>query len=84
MRLALLILAFATATPAESGEARTEFNCLQTPGDGTRCACIGASDCGEMKSSGNCKSEAMCDKGELGAIICSCKATRTPKADRPH
>jgi hypothetical protein len=80
----VLILAFAIVTLAGSGEARTAFNCFQTPGEGSRCACIGASDCGEMKSSGNCKSEARCDKGELGAIICSCKAARTPKADRPH
>ena len=31
-------------------------------------------DCSEMKNSGRCNSEAECDKGELGAVMCSCKA----------
>jgi len=83
MRIALLVLTFTIASLSRSMDARAEFNCFQTPGEGVRCACIGASDCSEMKNSGSCKSEAECDKGELGAIVCSCKATRTPKADRP-
>jgi hypothetical protein len=83
MRIALLVLTLTIASLSRSMDARAEFNCFQTPGEGVRCACIGASDCSEMKNSGSCKSEAECDKGELGAIVCSCKATRTPKADRP-
>jgi hypothetical protein len=79
MRLALLLLAIAIASLARSGAVRAEFNCFQTPGEGIRCACIGASDCAEMTSSGSCKSEAACDMGELGAIICSCKASHAAK-----
>ena len=75
MRIALLILTLMIASLAGSMGAGAEFNCFQTPGEGIRCACIGASD------SGSCKSEAECDKGELGAIVCRCKAARTPKAD---
>ena len=81
MRIALLILTLMIASLAGSMGAGAEFNCFQTPGEGIRCACIGASDCSEMRNSGSCKSEAECDKGELGAIVCSCKAARTPKAD---
>ena len=84
MRVALLVLTLTMASLAGSMRAGAEFNCFQTPGEGIRCACIGASDCGEMKSSGSCKSEAECDKGDLGAIVCSCKAARAPKADRPR
>ena len=84
LRAALLVLILISAPLAGSMGAGAEFKCFQTPGEGIRCACIGASDCSEMKNSGSCKSEAECDKGELGAIVCSCKATRnTPKADRP-
>jgi hypothetical protein len=79
VRLALLVLALAIASLAGSGAARAEFNCFQTPGEGISCACIGASDCAEMTSSGSCKSEAACDKGELGAIICSCKGSHAAK-----
>ena len=79
MRLALLVLALAIALLAGSGKARIEFNCFQTPGEGNRCSCIGASDCSDMKNSGSCKAEAACDKGELGAIICSCKAAHAAK-----
>jgi hypothetical protein len=43
------------------------------PGEGSRCACIGANDCTEMKNSDSCKSEAECDKGELGAIFAAAK-----------
>jgi hypothetical protein len=82
MRAALLVLILMSALLAGIMGAGAEFKCFQTPGEGVRCACTGASDCSEMKSSGSCKSEAECDKGELGAIVCSCKAARTPKADR--
>ena len=74
MRIALLILTLMIASLAGSMGAGAEFNCFRTPGEGIRCACIGASDCSEMRNSGSCKSEAECDKGELGAIVCSCKA----------
>ena len=79
MRAALLVLILMSAPLAGSMGAGAEFKCFQTPGEGIRCACIGASDCGEMKNSGNRKSEAVCDKGELGAIICSCKAAHAAK-----
>jgi hypothetical protein len=77
MRVALLDLTLTMASLAGSMGAGAEFNCFQTPGEGIRCACIGASDCSEMKNSGSCKSEAEWDKGELGAIVCSCKAARS-------
>jgi hypothetical protein len=80
MQAALLVLTLTMASLAVSVGARAEFNCFQTPGEGIRCACIGASDCSEMRNSGSCKSEAECDKGELGAIVCSCKAARTPNS----
>jgi hypothetical protein len=83
MRLALLVLALAVASLAGIVGAGAEFNCFKTPGEGTRCACIGASDCSQMKNSGSCKSEAECDKGELGAIICSCKAARANVGGTP-
>jgi len=78
MRVALLVVILALASLGWNWDARAEFNCFETPGEGSRCACIGANDCTEMKSD-NCKSEAACDKGELGAI-CSCKAARPSKA----
>jgi hypothetical protein len=79
MRVALLVLTLTMASLAGSLSAVAEFNCFGTPGKGARCACVGANDCSEMKKSGSCKSDAACDKGELGAIICSCKAARTSK-----
>jgi hypothetical protein len=79
MRVALLVLNLTMASLAGSMRAGAEFNCFQTPGEGIRCACIGTRDCSDMKNSGSCKSEVECDKRELGAIICSCKAARTPR-----
>ena len=76
MRFALLIVTL-LASLAWSWDARAEFKCFETPGEGSRCACIGANDCTDMKNSDSCKSEAECDKGDLGATICSCKAHRT-------
>jgi len=52
---------------------------FETPGEGRRCACIGAGNCSEMKNSDSCASGPECDKSELGAIICSCKAARTSR-----
>ena len=66
MRVVLLVVILALASLGWNWDARAEFNCFETPGEGSRCACIGANDCTEMKSSDNCKSEAACDKGELG------------------
>jgi hypothetical protein len=74
MRFALLIVTLTLVSLTWNWNASAEFNCFETPGEGSRCACIGANDCAEMKNSGSCKSEAECDKGDLGAIICSCKA----------
>ena len=54
MRAALLVLILISAPLAGSMGAGAEFKCFQTPGEGIRCACIGASDCSEMKSSGSC------------------------------
>jgi uncharacterized protein len=51
MRIALLVLTLTIASLSRSMDARAEFNCFQTPGEGVRCACIGASDCSEMKNS---------------------------------
>jgi hypothetical protein len=76
MRFALLIVTLTLVSLAWNWNANAEFNCFETPGEGSRCACIGSSDCTEMKNSGSCKSEAECDKGDLGAVICSCKAHR--------
>jgi hypothetical protein len=83
MRVALLVLTLAVASLVGSLDAEAEFNCFATPGEGVRCACIGLNDCSEMKNSDSCKSDPECDKGELGAIICSCKAARTAKAGGP-
>jgi hypothetical protein len=73
MRLALLVLILTIGSLAGSMGAGAEFNCFQTPGEGIRCACMGASDCSEMKNAGSCKSEAESDKGELGAVVRSAK-----------
>ena len=54
LRAALLVLILISAPLAGSMGAGAEFKCFQTPGEGIRCACIGASDCSEMKSSGSC------------------------------
>ena len=41
--------------------------------------CAHAGNCSEMKNSDSCTSGPECDKSELGAIICSCKAARTSR-----
>ena len=84
MRAALLVLTLLMASLTVSVGAQAEFDCFQTPGEGVRCACIGTTDCSEMKNSGRCKSDAECDKGELGAVICSCKAARISSYPRPR
>jgi hypothetical protein len=74
MRLALLTIVIVAAfgLPAE---ARTDYDCFVTPQGETRCACEGDESCRAMHNSSSCISEPECDNGELGAVICSCKAT---------
>jgi hypothetical protein len=79
MRAALLVLTLTVASLVGSLDALAAFNCFETPGEGRRCACIGAGNCNEMKDSDSCKSDPHCDKSELGAIICSCKAGKTSR-----
>ena len=57
-----------------------DFSCFDTPDNGRRCACVGSGECDEMLKSGDCKSKPHCDDGELGPIICSCKAAPIPAA----
>jgi hypothetical protein len=73
MRTALLALILLEA-PALTRPAQATFNCFNTPDDGRGCAYVGAGECDEMLKSGYCKSKPHCDNGELGPIICSCKA----------
>jgi hypothetical protein len=79
MRLAVLILTTATGLLFARSEASADFNCFESYGGERRCACIGTSDCSQMKSSDSCKSEPKCDNAELGAIVCSCKAAKTSR-----
>lgn len=78
MRAVLFALAIGSPTIL-SANARAAFNCFDTPQRERRCACTGGSNCIELEKSGNCKSDFKCDDGELGAIICSCKAVRLSK-----
>ena len=48
-------------------EAHADFNCFESYGDGRRCACVGTSDCSQMRISNSCKSDPQRDKSELGA-----------------
>jgi hypothetical protein len=57
---------------ARSG-ASAHVDCFESYGGERRCACIGTSDCSQMKDS-DCRSDPRCDKAELGAIVCSCAA----------
>jgi hypothetical protein len=77
MRVVLLVLTLAVVSLV--GDAWAAFKCFETPGEGRRCACIGAGNCSEMKNSDSCTLGPECDKSELGAIICSCKAARTSR-----
>jgi hypothetical protein len=70
--LRLLIVPVLLLTPS----AGAAFGCFDTPGQGRKCACIGENDCDGMEQSGSCKSNPDCDKSELGALVCSCKAAR--------
>ena len=73
MRVVLLVLTFAVVSLVGGLDAWAAF--LRRPG----CACIGAGSCSEMKNSDSSASGPECDKSELGAIICSCKAARTSR-----
>jgi hypothetical protein len=79
MRAALLVLTLAGLSLLGRLGAGATFNCFETPGEEPRCACVGAGNCSEMKNSDSCKSDPQCDKSELGAIICSCKAAKTSR-----
>ena len=77
MRAALLTLAIVAALFLARSRAWAAFNCFETPEGERRCACIGRNNCSEMR--GSCKSEPVCDHGELGAVVCSCTAMRTSR-----
>jgi len=79
MQSALLVLILAATSFLGSLEARATFKCFETPGEGRRCACTGATDCSKMKNSDSCKSDPKCDNSELGVIICSCKTAQTSR-----
>ena len=79
MRATLLTLTIVMAVFPPRSFARESFSCFDTPFGEHRCACIGVSPCGEMKSSGNCKSDPVCDQDQLGAVVCSCKAGSTSR-----
>ena len=65
MRVILLVLTLAVVSLVGSLDAWAAFNCFETPGEGRRCACIGAGNCSEMKNSDSCTSGPECDKIEL-------------------
>lgn len=77
MRATLLTLTIMMAAFPPRSFARENFNCFNTPNGEHRCACIGMASCSEMKSSGNCNSEPVCDQDQLGAVVCSCNVGRT-------
>jgi hypothetical protein len=79
MRAILFAVAIVTLTLLPVPDAAATFNCFDTPQRERRCACIGGSNCIELEKSGSCKSDFECDDGELGAIICSCKAVGLSK-----
>ena len=79
MRAAVLTLTIVAALFLAHSHAWA-FDCFETPEGKRRGACIGAKDCSEMRQSGGCKSDPECDHGELGAVVCSCTAVRTPRA----
>jgi hypothetical protein len=79
MRTALLTLALLVIVAFAPG-ANADFKCFDTPDGGWRCACVGSGECEAMQKSGACKSDPVCDKGELGSRVCSCKAARAARA----
>jgi len=80
MRLALLTIVIVAAGISRAN-ARTDFYCFVTPvGEG--CACEGRESCRALDNSNSCVTDPECDDGELGIIICSCKAI--PASRRNH
>jgi len=77
MRTALLVLTIVAASLLSHSAAWAMFNCFQTPDGDRRCACVGAANCTEMKTSDSCQSDPQCDDRALGAIICNCKAAKS-------
>lgn len=82
MRMALLTVAIAAAILLALSGAHAAFDCFETSQHQLRCACTGGRDCIELQNSGRCKSGFKCDDGELGAMICSCKAVRKTSRTR--
>jgi hypothetical protein len=80
MRLPLLMIAI-VAAGVSCAHARTDFYCFVTP-VGERCACEGTESCRALHNSNSCVTDPECDDGELGIIICSCKATADSGRDR--
>jgi len=81
MRLALLTIVIVAAFGVPRADARTDFYCFVTP-VGERCACEGTESCRALHNSNSCVTDPECDDGELGIIICSCKATADSGRDR--
>ena len=79
MRKALLVLTIVAALDLSRSAAWANFSCFETPEGERRCACVGADNCAEMKTSDSCKSDAQCDDRALGVIICNCKAAKSVK-----
>jgi hypothetical protein len=75
MRKALLVLTVVAASDLSRSAAWANFSCFETPEGERRCACVGADNCAEMKTSDSYK----CDDRALGVIICNCKAAKSVK-----
>jgi hypothetical protein len=83
MRVTLLVLTIVAALVLARSDAWAAFDCFETPDGQRKCSCIGANDCVEMQKSDSCKSGPECDKSQLGAIICSCKAVPASRTGSP-
>ena len=81
MRGARLVLAIALTIATVPLSAHAAFSCFVTARGERRCACVGGADCIDLQKSGSCKSHFKCDDSELGALICSCQASRSSKAN---
>ena len=82
MRATLLTLAIVTALFPPRSFAQENFNCFDTAEGGHRCACMGVATCSEMKQSGNCKSDPVCDQGP--AWSCCLQLQRESELHRTH
>ena len=81
MRGARFVAAIALAVVAVPLNANATFSCFVTARGERRCACVGGADCIALQKSGSCKSRFKCDDSELGALICSCEASRSSKVN---